>query len=62
MFRGETLRGLLLNAYAFGMMAHIAGLAAIAAFVAAAIMAVLGVMGLVHARRVPPEVEVLTGE
>ena len=32
MFRGETSRGLLLNAYAFGRMADIAGYAATAAF------------------------------
>ena len=31
MFRGETSRGLLLNAYAFGKMADIAGYAATAA-------------------------------
>jgi hypothetical protein len=35
-FKGETLRGLLLNAYAFGTMGMIAGIAAIAAFIAAA--------------------------
>ena len=33
-FKGETLRGLLLNAYAFGTMGTIAGIAAIVAFVA----------------------------
>src|SRR5580692_11715723 len=37
-FKGETLRGLLLNAYAFGTMGTIAGIAAIAAFIAAAVM------------------------
>ena len=41
-FKGETLRGLLLNAYAFGTMGMIAGIAAIAAFIAAAVMLVLG--------------------
>jgi hypothetical protein len=61
MFRGETLRGLLLNAYAFGTMGAIAGIAAICAFVAAAVMLVLGGLGLVHARRTPPGNEVLTG-
>jgi hypothetical protein len=29
MFKGETLRGLLLNAYAFGTMATLAGIAAV---------------------------------
>ena len=41
-FKGETLRGLLLNAYAFGTMGMIAGIAAIAAFIAAAVMLILG--------------------
>ncbi|GAA4350949.1 hypothetical protein [Angustibacter luteus] len=59
MFKGETLRGLLLNAYAFGTMGMIAGIAAIAAFIAAAVMLALGVLGLVHARRVDSDVELL---
>jgi len=50
-FKGETLRGLLLNAYAFGTMATIAGIAAIAAFVAAALMLALSFLGLIHIRR-----------
>jgi hypothetical protein len=50
-FKGETLRGLLLNAYAFGTMATIAGIAAIAAFIAAALMLVLSAFGLLHIRR-----------
>ena len=62
MFKGETLRGLLLNAYAFGKMATIAGIAAIAAFVGAGLMLVLGGLGLWHAHRVPIEAEVLTGK
>jgi hypothetical protein len=51
MFKGETLRGLLLNAYAFGTMATIALIAAIAAFVAAGLMLVLSALGFVHLRR-----------
>jgi hypothetical protein len=53
-FQGETLRGLLLNAYAFGTMGTIAGLAAIAAFVGAALLAVLAALGFVHSNRVKP--------
>ena len=53
MFKGETLRGLLLNAYAFGTMATIAGIAAIAAFIAAALMLGLSLLGLRHGRRTP---------
>ena len=48
MFKGETLRGLLLNAYAFGTMGTIAGIAAIFAFVAAGLMFVLSALGLWH--------------
>jgi hypothetical protein len=58
-FKGETLRGLLLNAYAFGTMGMIAGIAAIAAFIAAAVMLVLGGLGLMHSRRVSPDAEIL---
>ena len=61
MFRGETLRSMLLNAYAFGTMATIAGIAAIAAFIAAALMLILGGLGLAHARRVPRTTGILTG-
>jgi hypothetical protein len=50
-FRGETLRGMLLNAYAFGTIGRIASYAAIAAFAAAAIMLALSLAGLVHLRR-----------
>jgi hypothetical protein len=56
-FQGTTLRGLLLEAYAFGTFATIALIAAIAAFVAAALMAVLVAFGFWHARRTDDEVE-----
>ena len=58
-FRGETLRGLLLNAYGFGKMAQIMLIAAFAAFAAAALMLLLSVFGIVHLRRVAPEAEIL---
>ena len=60
-FKGETLRGLLLNAYAFGTMGMIAGIAAITAFIAAAVMLLLSGLGLIHARRVSPAAEILDG-
>jgi hypothetical protein len=60
-FKGETLRGLMLNAYAFGTMGTIAGIAAIAAFIAAAVMLILSGLGLMHARRVSPAAEILGG-
>jgi hypothetical protein len=52
-FKGETLRGLLLNAYAFGTMGTIAGIAAVVAFVGALIVLVLSALGLWHSRRDP---------
>jgi len=60
-FRGETLRGLLLNAYAFGKMGTIALYGAIAAFAGAGILMVLSLLGFAHLRRVRPEEEILTG-
>jgi hypothetical protein len=60
-FKGETLRGLLLNAYAFWQMGQIALFGAIAAFVGAALMILLSILGLVHVRRVPAEQEVRLG-
>lgn len=60
MFRGETLRGLLLNAYAFDTMGAIAGLAAIGAFIAAGLMLLLSALGLWHARRTPATEAVFT--
>ena len=50
LFMGNTLRGLLLNAYAFGTMGTIALYAGIGAFLAAALLLVLGLLGLRHAR------------
>jgi len=53
LFMGNTLRGMLLQAYAFGTMGVIAGYAAIAAFVGAIVMLLLSVAGLIHIRRTP---------
>ncbi len=50
MFMGDTLRSMLLTAYAFGTMATIAAIAAAAAFVGAVVLAVLGLLGLRHAK------------
>jgi len=51
LFKGETLRGLLLTAFAWSTVGTIAGYAAIGAFVAAAVMAVLVALGFRHQRR-----------
>jgi hypothetical protein len=53
LFKGETLRGLLLSAYAWSTVGMIAGLAAIGAFIAAAATAILVALGMVHHHRTP---------
>ena len=52
LFQGTTLRGLLLNAYAFGTVARIVGIAAIVSFVGGGILLVLSILGFAHGRRV----------
>jgi len=60
-FKGETLRGLLLNAYAFGTMGTIAGIGAIVSFIGAVLMLILSGLGFMHSRRTPDEAEILAG-
>ena len=57
-FQGTTLRGLLLEAYAFGTLATIALIASISAFVLAGILALLVAFGFWHARRTPETDEI----
>jgi hypothetical protein len=56
-FRGTTLRGLLLNAFAFWQIGQIALYAAIAAFAGGVIFLVLSILGFLHMRRTPAEAE-----
>jgi hypothetical protein len=58
-FKGTTLRGLLLEAYGFGQMGQIAGDAALASFLLAGLMLVLVGFGLLHYRRVPATEDLL---
>jgi hypothetical protein len=58
-FKGTTLRAMLLNAYAFSMIGTIMLYGAIASFVMAAILAVLVGLGFWHARKTAPETEML---
>ena len=51
-FKGESLRGMLLNAYAFGTLGLIAQISAYAAFVGALLFLLLALMGFAHLRRV----------
>ncbi len=51
-FKGEMLRGTLLNAYAWSTMGQIAGIAAVVAWVGAVVMALLALAGGLHLRKV----------
>jgi hypothetical protein len=50
LFRGETLRGLLLSTFAWSTIGKIAFIASIVAYAAAAVMVVLVVAGVIHLR------------
>jgi hypothetical protein len=52
LFKGETLRGLLLTAYAWSTVGRIAGFAAVAAFLAGGLMLVMVLLGLRHHHKV----------
>jgi hypothetical protein len=58
-FKGTTLRSMLLEAYGFWQLGQIALIAAIAAYIAAGLMLILSIFGFVHLRRTAPEAEVL---
>ena len=60
LFRGETLRGLLLNAYAFWEIGHLALLGAIATFIMAALVGILTSLGFWHSRKISPHQTLLT--
>jgi hypothetical protein len=53
LFMGNTLRGMLLQAYAFGTMGTIAEYGAVAALLGGIIMFVLTLAGVIHIRRTP---------
>jgi hypothetical protein len=58
-FQGTTLRGLLLEAYAFSKIGQVMLWGAIASFVLAALMLALAGLGLAHARSTAPEKQML---
>ena len=60
-FRGTTLRGLLLEAYSFWKIGQVMLWGAIASFILALALAILVGLGLAHASRTEPEKEFLTG-
>lgn len=53
LFKGETLRGLLLTSYGFSVFGLKGGQVATVAYVVAALLALLSIAGLVHAARTP---------
>ena len=56
LFMGNTLRGMLLQAYAFGTMGVIAGYAALASLSGAVLFLILGIAALLHRRHTGQEV------
>jgi hypothetical protein len=58
-FQGTTLRGLLLEAYAFSKIGQVMLFGAIASFILAAMMAALVALGFAHAARTSEEARVL---
>jgi hypothetical protein len=59
MFRGETLRGLLLTVYGFSIFGERAGQAALVAFGLGIVLVLLSIAGFIHAARVPNNKRVL---
>jgi len=58
-FQGTTLRGMLLEAYAFWTIGHIMLIGAIVSFILAAVLATLVGLGLWHAHRTDEETQLL---
>ena len=58
LFMGNTLRGMLLTAYAFGTLGVIASYGAMAALAGGVVMLLLSIAGLVHIRRTPESVTI----
>lgn len=55
LFMGNTLRGMLLQAYAFGIFGVVAGYAALASLLGGVLFLVLAAAGLAHIRRTPED-------
>jgi hypothetical protein len=55
LFMGNTLRGMLLQAYAFGMFGVIAGYAALASLLGGLLFLLLSIAGFAHIRRTPED-------
>lgn len=59
LFRGEALRGLLLNAYAFWKIGQLALIASIVSFSLAGLLLILTALGFWHLRRTSPTEELM---
>ena len=59
-FRGTTLRSMLLEAYGFWQLGQLALFGAIASFIGAGLILLLSIAGLIHGRRVTAETEVFS--
>jgi len=58
LFRGETLRGLLLTSFAFWQVGQIALFSAYFAFAAGAVMLLLTLLGFAHLRKTPTDAQI----
>ena len=58
LFRGETLRGLLLTSFAFWQVGQIALISAYFAFAAGAVMLLLTLLGFAHLRKTPADAQI----
>jgi hypothetical protein len=58
-FRGTTLRSMLLEAYGFWQFGQIAMIAGIVSYIGAGLMLALSILGFAHLRRTAPEAEIL---
>jgi hypothetical protein len=58
-FKGTTLRSMLLEAYGFWQLGQIALIGAVVSYIAAGLMLILSIFGFVHLRRTAPEAEIL---
>jgi hypothetical protein len=54
-FKGESLRGMLLNAYAFWEIGQIAKIGALASLIGGLLLLILSIAGWVHLRRTPED-------
>jgi len=59
LFKGETLRGMLLNAYAFWKLGQLALIGSIVSFVLAGLMGALSLLGIRHFRRTTASAQIL---